>query len=103
MSITQCEMYNILLAIRISASELTDRVVCVHCDNESAVTVSNTGRTKDPFLDLCFRHLSMLCAACNIDLRVQHIRGSDNVIADALSRGKYNQFGKVTWEVIPYE
>ena len=58
---------------------------------------------KDLFLDLCLRHLSMLCTACNIDLRVQHIRGSDNVIADVLSRGKYNQLEKVTWEVIPYE
>ena len=58
----------------------------MHCDNESAVTVSNTGRTKDPFLDLCLRYLSMLCAACNIDLRVQNIRGSDNVIADAFFR-----------------
>ena len=45
MLITQYEMYDILLAIHLWACQLTDRVVCVHCDNESAVTVSNSGRT----------------------------------------------------------
>ena len=34
----------------------------------------------------------------NIDLRVQHIGGCNNVIADALSRGKYDQLGQVTHE-----
>ena len=44
-------MYNILLAIRLWARDLVGRVVCVHCDSESAVTDCNTGKTQDTFLD----------------------------------------------------
>ena len=99
-AITQYEMCNILLAVCLWAEEFTDRVICVHCDNESAVTVCNTGKTRDPFLDLCLRHLTMLCASFNIDLRVQHIRGQANTVADALSRGKFDQLGEVSWDVV---
>ena len=99
-AITQYEMYNILLAVRLWATDFIDRVICVHCDNESAVTVCNTGKTRDPFLDLCLRHLTMVCASFNIDLRVQHIRGKANTVADALSRGKLDQLGEVSWEVV---
>ena len=83
MSITQYELYNILLAIRLWAFDLTNKVVCVHCDNESAVTVANTGKTRGPFLDLCIRHLAMLCVRFNIDVMVRHIKGVDNIIGNA--------------------
>ena len=38
-AITQYETYNVLLAVRLWKEEFADRVVCVHCDNESAVTI----------------------------------------------------------------
>ena len=67
------EMYNILLAIHLWALDLADRVVCGHCENESAGTVSNSGRIREEFLDICLRQLSVLCASYNIDVKVQHI------------------------------
>ena len=48
-SITQYEMYNILLALRLWGPQLQNITVCVHCDNESAVTVVRTSKTKDLF------------------------------------------------------
>ena len=45
----------------------------------------------------------MLCACFNIDLRIQRIKGVDNVLADALSRGHYNKVGEVIWEVVPHQ
>ena len=67
------------------------------------VTVINSGQTRDPFLDLCIRHLAMLSACFNIDLRIQHIKGVDNFLADALSRGNYIKLGEVMWEVVAYQ
>ena len=78
-------------------------MICIYCDNESAVTVCNTGKTCDPFLDLCLRQLTMLCVSYNIDLRVQHIRGQANTVADALSQGKFDQLGEVSWDVVHYD
>ena len=45
----------------------------------------------------------MLCALYNIDIRLQHVRGVDNGIADALSRGKFDRLGEVVWDVVPHE
>ena len=52
-TIAQYEFYNVLLAIQLWASDLTNKTVCVHCDNQSVVTVINSGKSRDLFLDLC--------------------------------------------------
>ena len=44
----------------------------------------------------------MLCASFDIDFKVQHIRGYNNVIAESLSHGIYECLGEVTWEVRPH-
>ena len=65
-------------------------------------SVTDSGKTKDAFLDMCIRQLAMLCALHNIDLRLQHVRGIDNAMADSLSRGKYNNLGEVQWDIVPH-
>ena len=47
-----------------------------------------SGKTRDPFLNFCLREIWFITAKFNIEHRVTHIRGRDNGIADALSRGK---------------
>ena len=47
LAITQCEMYNIVVAVKLWGHEWRDKVVNIKCDNESAVAVSTTGRTKN--------------------------------------------------------
>ena len=61
-AITQYEMYNVLLALRILARDLENRVVCIHCDNESVVAVIRSNKTRDRFLDLCLRNIWLICA-----------------------------------------
>ena len=82
--ITQCEMYNIVVALKLWGHEWRDKVVNVKRDNESAVTVCNTGRTKNRFLNVCLYNLWLITAKYNIELRVSHIKGANNVVADAL-------------------
>ena len=61
-AITQYEMYNVLLALRILARDLENKVVCIHCDNESAVTVIRSIKTRDSCLDTCLRNIWLTCA-----------------------------------------
>ena len=101
-AITHYEMCNVLLALRIWAQDLENKVVCIHCDNESAVAVIRSNKTRDRFLDVCLRNIWLICATWNIDLRVAHIKGKNNTLADALSRGKFDKLGDVTWENVSH-
>ena len=65
--------------------------------------VCNTGRTRDAFLAACLRNLWLVAATANIDLRVKHIRGKDNILADALSRSHLHKVGDVQWEIVNAE
>ena len=97
-SITHLEMYNIVIALRLWAHEWQNSVISIKCDNESAVSVCNSGKTCDTFLNLCLYKLWLLICKYNIDLRVSRIKGKDNVLVDALSRNKLEKVGSVTWE-----
>ena len=99
-SITHLEMYNIIIALKVWAREWANSIIWIKCDNESAVSVCNSGKTRDSFLNLCLYELWLLSCKYNIDLRVSHIKGKDNVLADALSRNKLEKVGPVTWETI---
>ena len=44
----------------------------------------------------------VICATLNIDLRIKHIRGKDNTLADALSRQQFENVRDVTWDMIPH-
>ena len=77
--ITQCEMYNTVVALKLWGHEWRDKVVNVKRDNESAVAVCNTGRTKNKFLNVCLYNLWLITAKYNIELRVSHIKGANNV------------------------
>ena len=71
--------------------------------NESAVTVCSTGRTKNAFLNVCLYNLWLITAKYNVELRVSHIKGANNVIANALSRGKFRDLGEVQWQNVSDE
>ena len=63
----------------------------IHCDNWAVVQVVRSGGGRDSLLNACLRNLWLELASWDIDLNIQHIRGSDNIIADALSRS-YSPF-----------
>ena len=92
------EMYNIVIALRLWAHEWQNSVISLKCDNESAVSVCISGKTRDTFLNLCLYELWLLICKYNIDLRLSHIKGKDNVLADTLSCNKLEKVDPVTWE-----
>ena len=85
-SIVHLEMVNILIAIRLFKFLWKGRKTLIKCDNEAVVSVLKTGRTRDPYLAACGRNIWYESAMSDIDLQYTHIRGTDNKIADVLSR-----------------
>ena len=99
-AISQLELYNIMVATRLWAAAWENKAVCIRCDNESVVSVCNSGRTKDAFMNLCLHNLWL---RYNIDFRVVHISDKENGLADALSRNQLYLVGDVELETVPDE
>ena len=103
LAITQCEMYNIVVAAKLWGHEWENKVVNIKCDNESAVAVCSTGKTRNDFFNICLFNLWLITAKYNIELRVSHIKGVDNTVADVLSRGNFRDLGQVSWVEVSNE
>jgi len=54
--------------------------------NQAAVTVINSGSSKDHFIQRCLRQLWFSASVFDFELQARHIPGEHNVLADALSR-----------------
>ena len=91
-NITHLEMLNIMIALRLWATDWAGSSVTFHCDNLAVVQVVNSGKTRDKFLNACIRHIWFISAVHDIDLHLAHIQGHKNFIADSLSR-IYSQKG----------
>ena len=111
LAITQLEMSNILVAMRIFSQYWQGKKIQVKCDNLAVVQVLQTGKVRDPFLGACARNIWMEAAKADIDMRYSHIQGRKNVVADLLSRWKNTEFQNQTlsqqvrnpiWMVIPH-
>ena len=84
--ITQLEMLNVIVALKVWANVWQDKKITLYCDNMAVVEVVTTGKTRDPFLATCARNIWLLTAIFNIQLQVLHVPGKANVTADLLSR-----------------
>ena len=65
---------------------LLHSTVRIFCDNKAVFQVVESRKTKDPYSAACIHNIWLLTAMYNINLNVQHIQGTHNVIADCLSR-----------------
>ena len=66
--------------------EWNKQQVVVHCDNEAAVVVLNSGYSRDPHIMHLLRALIFIKAWYQINMTVCHISGKVNMVADAISR-----------------
>lgn len=82
-----------LLAVQKALSHfrrsLSGPLVLVRCDNFTVVQYLNReGGTRSPTMCRYVWDLLKWCEAQGLRLRAQHVPGQDNILADALSRGK---------------
>ena len=85
-NITNLEMINILVALRVWAEQWAHKKVLFRCDNLAVVQVIQTSRTRDKFLACCLRNIWLIVSVYDIELDILHISGKTNRVADALSR-----------------
>ena len=86
--LVQLEMVNILLAMRLFWRLWSTKKILVRCDNHAVVTVLRSGKARDPFLAACARNIWYCAATYDIDVSFTHIPGTENKVADLLSRWK---------------
>ena len=79
-------MLNVLVAVRVWANQWKGKTIVIACDNQAVVTVINTGKTKDVVLAAIAQNIAMEVALSDINLRLIHILGKNNIVADSLSR-----------------
>ena len=80
--ITQLEMLNVVVALKVWFQLWADKKVKHFCDNQAVVEVLNAGKTKDPFLTTWARNVWLITAMFNIEIIVIHVPGKNNHIAD---------------------
>lgn len=86
-NITELEAMNIAVALHTFVDHsYRGAHIDLHCDNLASVQVMQTGRGQNKVLLDVARHIWMLQAEFEFSIRYHHIRGKDNVLADALSR-----------------
>jgi hypothetical protein len=84
--IHELEMLAVLIGVRVWGYKCRGMRLQIFCDNEAAVRVINSSRTRDPFMASCLRDLWLEVAKFGFELRAVHLPGEENRVADWLSR-----------------
>ncbi len=84
--INALELLTIVLCIKVWGDSWKSQRILVYCDNEASVTVLNSGKTKDSFLQACVREICFLAACKEFEIKAVHLPGVENTLADLLSR-----------------
>ena len=88
LSITNFEMINIIVVIKLWGSDWSHQKVILKTNNMAGVNICNSGYTRDQYLASIIRNIWLLTSEYDICLKVVHIAGKQNIIADLLSRWK---------------
>ncbi|CAG2202644.1 unnamed protein product [Mytilus edulis] len=91
--INALEMLTVVVCLKLWGTKLRGKRIIIKCDNQVTVTVINTGRSRNQFLQSCLREICFVAAINEFELRAVHIAGVDNRLADMLSRWHlHNEF-----------
>lgn len=90
------ELYPIWLALHLWQDQFMNNCIMIHTDNKSLTYALEKRCCRLPIADCLLRDISLLCMGKGIILRVAHIAGSDNSLADALSRLQVERFREET-------
>ena len=84
--INALELLTVVIAIKLWSLKLAGLSVELLSDNTTCVAVINSQYSTNVFMQRCLRELWLQLALFNIQLVVRSVRGSDNWLADSLSR-----------------
>ncbi len=86
------ELYPLVVAAFLWENEWSSKCILVHCDNEAVVQCVNKGRSHSPALSPFLRRLKSIAACDQFVIVARHVAGSENQIADSLSRFLFQKF-----------
>ena len=73
--ITQLQMLNVVVALKVWANIWSNKRIKINCDNLAVVEILKSGKTRDPFLATCARNVWLITAMFNIDIIIIHVPG----------------------------
>ena len=88
--INALEILAVTVSVKLWASVLPRQRILVLTDNKSTELALNFGKSRVPFTQACLRELWLYAARYDFEISAHHIAGSQNVIADCLSRWDLN-------------
>ena len=83
--ITPKELVPIIMSCAIWGPQWRQSSILVHCDNEGAVAVVNSGYSRVEKIMHLLRCLFFIQAQFGMEVRAVHVPGKDNMLADAIS------------------
>ena len=100
--ITVKELTPIVLAAMVWGINWQGRTILARCDNAAVVGIVNSDSSKNPKAMHLMRCLTFLAAKMHFRVRATHIRGVDNILADALSRDNLSLFRTIFPQAHPH-
>ena len=101
-NITVKELLPIVIAAAMWGKRWAGSTVRAQCDNTAVVEIVNSGSCREPEAMHLRRCLAFLEAQFQFYIWVTHIRGRDNLLADALSRNKFHSlYPQVNKDPVP--
>ena len=95
MDIAWKELFAIVMAIHTWGSLWQRQKILFHCDNQAVISIWESGTTRAKEIMALVRLLYYSAAKYNINVCITHITGTENVIADCLSRFQQDKFKKL--------
>ena len=85
-SITHLELFNVFVALKVWGPDWAARKLVIRLDNSAAVSIINSGFTRDTLLATIARNIWFEGAVNDIQIWATHVPGVKNQVADLLSR-----------------
>lgn len=93
--ITFLEFFPVLLSVLIWGESLRNHKVIFNSDNQAVVSILNKLSSTSPRVMTLVRWFTLQCMQLNLFIKGRYIPGKLNIIADCLSRSKFQQFHRL--------
>ena len=84
--INALELLTVAVCCKVWGHKWLGKKIRIYCDNQASVTVLNSGRSRDQFMQSCLREIMFLAARFQFEIQAIHLPGVDNRLPDLLSR-----------------
>ena len=92
MSINWYELYAVTMALALWGPQLTGKCLLFHCNNASVVHIMAKASLHSKAMMVLVHTFTLLAMHHNVHIKIQHIAGANNEVADVLSHFDMDRF-----------